>query len=187
MKEWTLTLPRELPLWEFKSRWTLKFSKSNCKGQKPLDYVVPYIIGKLLECGCLKWASMTHLDISNTSYGQKKGRKSNWQFDSWPLKVKNHPNFLMCRWHATYHWKALDKCYNFPSDLISIGGLHAKLWAPKIARQNDIWVLVLWPGTKYIIRGKVVASPKSGPWWVLRIQVCMWFVYAPKMLELYTN
>ncbi len=76
MREWTLTLPRELPLWEFKSRWTLKFSKSNCKGQNPLDYVVPYIIGKLLERGCLKWASMTHLDISNTSYGQKKGRKS---------------------------------------------------------------------------------------------------------------
>ncbi len=26
-------------------------------------------------------------------------------------------------------------------------------------KQNDIWVLVLWLGTKYIIRGKVVASP----------------------------
>jgi hypothetical protein len=24
---------------------------------------------------------MTHLDIWNTSYGQKKGRKSNWQFE----------------------------------------------------------------------------------------------------------
>jgi hypothetical protein len=37
---------------------------------------------------------MTHLDISNTSYGQKKGRESNWQFDSRPLKVKNRPEFL---------------------------------------------------------------------------------------------
>jgi hypothetical protein len=26
--------------------------------------------------------------------------------------------------------------------------------------QNDIWVLVPWLGTKYTIRGKVVASPK---------------------------
>ncbi len=28
--------------------------------------------------------------------------------------------------------------------------------------QNDIWVLALWLGTKNIIRGKVMASPKSG-------------------------
>ncbi len=37
-----------------------------------------------------------------TSYGQKKGRKSNWQFDSRPLKVKNRPDFLTCRWCAKY-------------------------------------------------------------------------------------
>ncbi len=29
-------------------------------------------------------------------------------------------------------WKALDEGYNFASDLISIEGLHVKLWAPKI-------------------------------------------------------
>jgi hypothetical protein len=46
--------------------------------------------------------------------------------------------------------------------------------------QNDIWVLVLWPGTKYTIRGKVVVSPKFGPWWILWICVCRWFVRAPK-------
>jgi hypothetical protein len=39
---------------------------------------------------------------------------------------------------------------------------------------------VPWPGTKYIIRGKVVTSPKSGPWWVLWVRVCSWFVRAPK-------
>jgi hypothetical protein len=32
-----------------------------------------------------------------------------------------------------------------------------------VLEQNDIWVLVLWPGTKYTIRGKVVASSKFGP------------------------
>jgi len=36
-----------------------------------------------------------------------------WQFDSRPLKVGNHADFLLCRWHATYCWKALDKGYNF--------------------------------------------------------------------------
>jgi hypothetical protein len=46
--------------------------------------------------------------------------------------------------------------------------------------QNDIWVLVPWPSTKYTIRGKVVATPKSRPWWVLWICVCPWLVYAPK-------
>ncbi len=35
-------------------------------------------IGKFLEPSCLKWAHMTHLDASNTNYGQKKGQESNW-------------------------------------------------------------------------------------------------------------
>jgi hypothetical protein len=35
--------------------------------------------------------------------------------------------------HATYLWKALDKGYNFSSDLIAIEGLHAKLCTPKVA------------------------------------------------------
>jgi len=35
---------------------------------------------------------------------------------------------------VTYHLKAIDEGYNFALDLISIGGLHAKLQAPKVAR-----------------------------------------------------
>ncbi len=57
---------------------------------------------KLLECICLKWVRMFHLDTLNTSYGQKKGWKSNWQFDFRPLKVGIWPNFLAWRWRATY-------------------------------------------------------------------------------------
>ncbi len=45
-REWTSTLPNELPLWELESRWTPKFTKSNCRGQNPLDWDI-YIIGKL--------------------------------------------------------------------------------------------------------------------------------------------
>jgi hypothetical protein len=37
---------------------------------------------KLLKCKCQKWPRMSHLDICSTNYGQKKGRESNWQFDS---------------------------------------------------------------------------------------------------------
>jgi hypothetical protein len=40
---------------------------------------VLYIIGDLLEPRYLKWARIIHLDIWNTSYGQKKGRESNYQ------------------------------------------------------------------------------------------------------------
>ncbi len=55
------------------------------------------------------------------------------------------------------------------------------------AGQNDIWALVMWPGTEHTIRGKVVASPKSKPWWVLWVRVCTWLVLAPKVLKLCTN
>ncbi len=33
-----------------------------------------------------------------------------------------------------------------------------KVMGPQNHRQNDIWVLIPWPSTKYIIRGKVVSS-----------------------------
>jgi hypothetical protein len=133
VKEWTSTLPIEFPLWELESQWTFKFSKSNCKGQNSLNWKVLYIIGKLLELKCLKWTCITHWGTWNTRFGQKKGRESNCQFDSWPLKVKNHPRYLAFRWHITYHWKALNEGYNFASDLTSIGGLYTKLCASKVA------------------------------------------------------
>ncbi len=44
-------------------KWTPKFSKRDCKGQNPLVHKVFYANGTLLECRCLKWAHMTHLDI----------------------------------------------------------------------------------------------------------------------------
>jgi len=37
------------------------------------------------------------------------------------------------------------------------------------------------------IKWKVVASPESGPWWVVWVCVCSWFFRAPKVLKLCTN
>jgi hypothetical protein len=111
---------------------TPESSERDCRSQNSLPWKVLYIIGKLLKCRCLKWASMTHLDIWNTSYGQKKGRESNWQFDSRPLKEKNRPDLLSCRQRATYRWKALDEGYNFALDHIAIRGLQKKLYALKV-------------------------------------------------------
>jgi hypothetical protein len=106
-----------------------------------------------------------------------------------PLKVKNWPDFLACRWHATYHWKDLGKGYNFSLDLISIGGLHTKLWDPKVVGIPTLatWMWASWKGTEYTIRGKVLASPKSGPWWVLWVRVCPWLILAPKVLQQCSN
>jgi hypothetical protein len=121
------------------------------------------------------------------------------KFDSQPLKVKNLLDFLACKWHAKYRWKALDEGYNFALDLISIGGLHTKLWPFEVTkvptlgilgvpRQNDIWVLVPWPGKDYTIRGgKVLASPESRPWWVLWVRDYPWRIHAPKAFKLHTN
>jgi hypothetical protein len=136
VREWTLTLSRQLPLWEMESRWTPETSESDCKGQTSISCGVLYIIGKLLKRRYLKWARIAHLDIWNTSYGQKKGRESNSResasFDSRPLKVKNRPEILDCKERATYRWKGLDETYNFASDHIAIRGLFAKLWGSKV-------------------------------------------------------
>jgi hypothetical protein len=126
-----------------------------------------------LKCRCLKWACMTHLDIWNTSYGQKKGRKSNWQFDFWPLKVENWSDFLACRWRATYLWKALNKGYSFAWDLISIGGFNTKLCGPKVVAVLILGISGL-PfgslGTKCHLDGGLmerhIVYYKGGRWWL---------------------
>jgi hypothetical protein len=73
------------------SSGTPKNSELVCRGQNTLHWGVFYIVGKVLKCRCPKWLRMSHLDICSPSYGQKKGRESNWQFDSRPLKVGNRP------------------------------------------------------------------------------------------------
>jgi hypothetical protein len=44
-------------------------------------------------------------------------------------------------WRARYLLKALDKGYNFALDLISIEGLHKKLWASKVAEVPILRIL----------------------------------------------
>jgi hypothetical protein len=118
------------------SRWTPEALESNCRGQTSMYYGVFYIIENLLKRRYLKWSRIAHLDIWNTSYGQKKGRESNSResasFDSRRLKVMNRPEILGYRERATYRWKGLDEIYNFASDRIAIRGLLAKLWGSKV-------------------------------------------------------
>jgi len=51
-----------------------------------------------------------------------------------------------------------------------------------VSGQNVICMWASCRATKYTIRGKVVASPKFGSWWLLWVQVCSWLVLAPKVL-----
>jgi hypothetical protein len=94
---------------------------------------------------------MNHLDICNTSYGKKKGRESNWQFDSQSLIVGNRPDPDACRGSSTHPWKAFDESYNFALDFIPIGGLSKKLLSRKVVGVQAVAVSRLFlrsPGTK---------------------------------------
>jgi hypothetical protein len=116
--------------WE--SSGTLENLEFYCRGQNTLPWCLIYIVEKVLKCRYRKWSWMCHSDICNTSYGRKKGRKSNWQFDSRPLKVKNQSDPSVCRWSATHCWKDLEDRYKFALDLIPIKGLSKELWIPKV-------------------------------------------------------
>jgi hypothetical protein len=65
-------------------------------------------------------ASHWPFGICRPSYGQKKGRELNWQFDSRPLKVGNRPLPDLRIESAIRRWKDLDEGYKFGLDLIAI-------------------------------------------------------------------
>jgi hypothetical protein len=87
---------------------------------------------KALKRRYRKWPRIGLLYICRPSYGQKKGRESNWQFDSRPLKVWNRHLTNIRFESATRRWKDLDKGYNFGSDLVAILLWSRELWAPKV-------------------------------------------------------
>jgi len=120
----------EMGTWE--SFETPETSELDCRGQNTSPWCVLHIIGKLSKCRCRKWPHMSHLHIYNISYGKKKGRESNWQFDSRPLKVGNRPDPDVCRWSVTHRWKALKENYKFALNLNPIEGLRKELWTHKV-------------------------------------------------------
>jgi hypothetical protein len=135
----------EMGTWE--SSETPKTLEFDFKGQNTSPWGVLHAIGKLLKSRCRKWPRMSHLDICSISYGKKKDWESNWQFDSWPLKVRNRLDSGMCRWSATHHWKSFKDSYKFASDLILIGGLSKKLWTHKLLGVQTGTVLGLLLGS----------------------------------------
>ncbi len=102
------------------------------KAQNTSHWGVLGVIGKVLKLKCRKWPRIGHLDICSPSYGQKKGRESNWQFDSRPLKVGNWPLPDLRIESAIRRWKDLDAGYKFGLDLVTIRRHSRELWGPKV-------------------------------------------------------
>jgi hypothetical protein len=86
------------------------------------------------------------------------------------------------RWYETYHWKYFNEGYNFALDIIPIGGLHTKLWGPKVVGILSLGILGLPFGSsktkchldvglverhKIYYKGEGGGFPKSEPWLVL--------------------
>ncbi len=57
----------------------------------------------------------------------------------------------------------------------------------RVPGPNDIWLQAPWLGIENTIRGDVLVSLNYRPWWVLWVHVCLWFVRAPKVLQLCIN
>jgi hypothetical protein len=124
-------------------------------------------------------ASHWSFEHCSPNYGQKKGRESNWQFDSWPLKVKNRPLPDLRIECAIRRWKDFDEGYKFGSDLVAIRRRSRELWArkvpglhpgqfrdkfrdsnsgvPRIPEKSDIQAWVPRSVIEYTIGSKVVA------------------------------
>jgi hypothetical protein len=158
------------------------------KAQNTSHWGILGVIGKVLKRRYRKWPRIGHLDICNPSYGQKKGRESNCQFDFRPLKVGNKPLPDLRIESARCRWKDLDEGYNFGSDLVAIRFCNRELWAPKVPGlqpgqfrdsnlgvpgKSAIRVQVRRSGTEYIIGRMVVTPPESRPWCVLWSKVPM--------------
>ncbi len=79
-------------------------------------------------------------------------------------KSQESSQFACVQVECNIHWKALDEGYNFDLELISIRGLHTKLWAPKVAGVPTLGILGFPLGgskTKWHLGAGLVARHKA--------------------------
>jgi hypothetical protein len=133
----------------------------------------------------------------------KKGPKVKLSIWFSTIKSLESPWFtcvkVACHIMLESSWSRLRLCFKshlnqrFPQEIIGLQSCESpnfkNFGTPNlgIPGQNDIWVLAPWLGIENIIKGKVVASPKSGPWWILWVCVCLWVIRAPKVFQLCSN
>ncbi len=124
--------PNTWKSWDLESSGTPECSELDSKGQNTSHWGFLGVIEKVLKRRYRKWPRIGYSDICSSSYGQKKGRESNWQFDSQPLKVENRPLPDVRFGSATWRWKDLDEGYNFGLDLVTIQLCSRELWRFKV-------------------------------------------------------
>jgi hypothetical protein len=120
---WSPTLGKSEDL---ESSGTPECLEFDIKVQNTSHWGVLGVIGKVLKRRYRKWPRIGHLDICSPSYGQKKGRESNWP------KVGNRPLSDLRIESAIRCWKDLNAGYKFGSDLVAIRPRSRELWAPKV-------------------------------------------------------
>jgi len=168
------------------------------KAQNTSHWGVLGVIGKVLKRRYRKWPRIGHLNIFSPSYGQKKGRESNWQFDSRPLKVGNRPFPDVRIESATWRWKDLDEGYNFGLDLVTIRLGSRELQAPKVSglqlgQFRDNFGIPTWESREkepfgYSLGGETQRILYGGRWWLppspgcgeSSNPKCLWLVPTPK-------
>jgi len=177
--------PKATPTWEMESWWSPKFSKGNCRGQNSMAWSVPYIIGKLLKRRCLKWVHITHLHIWNMLW-PKEGLGVKLAVWLPTIKSRESTRFPCVQMACNIPLESSQWGYNFASNLISIAGLLAKLWCPKVAKVPTLAISGLPLGNhgtkshldvglvercRIYYKGEGGGFPKSGLWWVLCVRV----------------
>jgi len=120
--------------WDLESSGTPECSELDSKGQNTSHWGVLSVVEKVLKRRYRKFPGIGNSNISSPSYGQKKGRESNWQFDSRPLKARNRPLPDVRFECTTWRWKDLDEDYNFGLDLVAIQLCSRELWRFKVPR-----------------------------------------------------
>jgi hypothetical protein len=136
---WSPTLGK---IGDLESSGTPECLELDSKGQNTLHWGVLGVVGKVLKRRYRKCPRILDLDICSSSYGKKKGRESNWQFDSRPVKVGNRPAPDVRFRSAIRRWKDLDEGYNFGWDLVAIRGQGEELWPLKVpgVQNQDTWL-----------------------------------------------
>jgi hypothetical protein len=145
-----------------------------------------------------KWPRIGHLDIYSPSYGQEKGRESNWQFDSRPLKVGNRWLLDIQIGSAIRRWKDLNEGYNFRLNIVAIQLCSRELWRFKVpgvppGQNRDsisgvpgicaIWMPPPWRAAKNTIGSMVVAYSRAKDVVSPSESGSQWLVPTPKECE----
>jgi hypothetical protein len=126
--------PNTWKSWDLESTETPKCLELDSKGQNTSHWGVLGVVEKVLKRIYRKCPRIGNSDICSPSYGQKKGRESNWQFDSRPLKVGNRCLLDIRIGSAIQRCKDLDEGYYFGSDLVAIQLCSRELWRFKVPR-----------------------------------------------------